>query len=226
MRKLKCRPRAVSGKTGLGGCPQGKPVFVTQCCGSGCSEAGRRDLPPACPSKLHCRCVPFKASVGLLLVLCCQPTGTGPLLSLQHRQAAWRLMQHRHNTRLFTLWFQLFKPQKAMLEMRSFVLVLGVFHNLEMWLSPCPPLSGPVQPLTQPCHVPMLPRAAQRLRQPQHPGDDHGPSSKTSPSQGSACFYNSISITSILCWSLLKLLGAERSQATVTVCGHRNTSCP
>lgn len=68
----------------------------------------------------------------------------------------------------------------------------------------------PSPPGAQPCQVLVLLRAAQRLGQPQHPGDDHGLSTKTSPSQDSTCICKSISSTSIRCWSVLQLLGAER----------------
>lgn len=129
------------------GCPQGKPVSVTlpECCGTAYSQEGRSSSPQCAPvnSPASSQCVPFEANVGLVLVLCWQPTGTGPSLSLQHRRAAWRWVQHCHNTRLFTSCFQLFQPQKAMLEMHSFMLVLGVFHNLEIWLSLCLPSRCP-----------------------------------------------------------------------------------
>lgn len=46
------------------------------------------------------------------------------------------IKQQSHGKRLFISRFQLFKTQKDMLEIHSFMLILGVFHNLEIWLAP------------------------------------------------------------------------------------------
>lgn len=132
-------------------------MTLPQCCGTVCSQEGRSSSPQCAPenSPASSQCVPFEANVGLVLVLCWQPTGTGPSLSLQHRRAAWRWVQHRHNTRLFISWLQLFQPQKAVLDMRSFMLVLGVFHNLEIWLSLCLPLPVPSPARCRCCRGPL-----------------------------------------------------------------------
>lgn len=49
--------------------------------------------------------------------------------------------------------FQVFnfsKTQKDMLEIHSFMLILGVFHNLEIWLSLCFPYGAAHRALTRP----------------------------------------------------------------------------
>lgn len=76
---------------------------------------------------------------------------------------AWRgcllsaaLRWQSHGKRLFISRFQLFKTRNAVLEIQVFMLILGVLHNLEIWLSllsfPCS-LCACMELLTKPCHT-------------------------------------------------------------------------